>query len=625
MDKAPQPVAFSYIRFSHPEQEKGDSVRRQTELRNAWLARNKVHLDTSLTLEDRGVSAFTGDHRSNPDRHALATFLELVEEGRIGKGSYLIVENLDRLSREDTIPALELFLGLIRAGVRIVQLTPSEIVYDSQSNPMTLMMAIMELNRGHSESQMKSERIGRAWKEKKRKAVESKTPVTSCGPSWLKLVDGKWEKDEPKTEVVRNIFRWTTEGYSMDAVMKKLNETKVPPFGHGRHWSRSSVRNVLKNRAVVGEYQPHVGRKQHRKPEGEPIPGYFPAILSEEEWWTAQASIASRHGMFGRPSKDKNHINLFAGRLWDARDGSTLIQRERGPHKGGRVLVSYAATQGAEGSKFVSFPFDVFEKSLLLCLHEIDPRTLYPRPNGSRDAVIALSAELEDLQRRLDDIQGRIETYTNPESLDDLLLAKRNLKAKKEDVVAKLTLAKQKATAPLDAAWGECKGLIGVLESASNKEEIRTRLRLVIRRTVEGVWCLFVRQGLLRMALVQVFFTGETRRDYAIVYRPAVGYYRHKLPASWQVASMPAVPEFASLMDLRSFYKRTDEFGKARFRILEQNMLAYLGTEHSWKFPPGWEVKMLRLFEYLDAEKLEILHPDTVFGSDWMGTGLEGP
>jgi hypothetical protein len=41
--KAPQqsaPVAYSYIRFSSPEQAKGDSVRRQAELRDAWLERN---------------------------------------------------------------------------------------------------------------------------------------------------------------------------------------------------------------------------------------------------------------------------------------------------------------------------------------------------------------------------------------------------------------------------------------------------------------------------------------------------------------------------------------------------------------------------------------------------------
>src|SRR5881227_495642 len=104
--KPTKTLAYSYIRFSHPDQAKGDSLRRQTELRDAWLARNHVSLDTSLSLEDKGVSGYTGEHRDNPDRHALAAFVGLVKKKRIARGSYLIVESLDRLSREDIIPAL---------------------------------------------------------------------------------------------------------------------------------------------------------------------------------------------------------------------------------------------------------------------------------------------------------------------------------------------------------------------------------------------------------------------------------------------------------------------------------------------------------------------------------------
>src|SRR4051794_7179131 len=93
-------LAYSYIRFSSPQQAEGDSLRRQHELRDAWLKRSGARLDTSLTLRDEGVSGFTGSHRTNPDRHALAAFLDLVKKGRIPQGSFLVVESLDRLSRE---------------------------------------------------------------------------------------------------------------------------------------------------------------------------------------------------------------------------------------------------------------------------------------------------------------------------------------------------------------------------------------------------------------------------------------------------------------------------------------------------------------------------------------------
>src|SRR5262245_41808498 len=127
---AAPPIAYSYLRFSSAKQADGDSVRRQTALRDAWVAKAGAVLDTTLTLKDEGVSAFTGGHRQNPDRHALAAFLELVRRGRVPRGSYLIVESLDRLSREHIRPALTLLLNLIDSGVRVVQLLPVEAVYD---------------------------------------------------------------------------------------------------------------------------------------------------------------------------------------------------------------------------------------------------------------------------------------------------------------------------------------------------------------------------------------------------------------------------------------------------------------------------------------------------------------
>src|SRR5262245_16545955 len=96
-----QPLAYSYIRFSSPDQARGDSLRRQTEAAADWCRRHSARLDIATTLHDLGKSAYTGQHRKNPDRHALAAFLKLVESGKVPRGSFLVVESLDRLSRED--------------------------------------------------------------------------------------------------------------------------------------------------------------------------------------------------------------------------------------------------------------------------------------------------------------------------------------------------------------------------------------------------------------------------------------------------------------------------------------------------------------------------------------------
>ena len=92
--------AYSYIRFSRPEQEMGDSERRQLEASRKYAKENGFILDETLT--DRGLSAYHGTHRN---KGHLGEFLKLAESGQIPEGSLLIVENLDRLSRQDILTA----------------------------------------------------------------------------------------------------------------------------------------------------------------------------------------------------------------------------------------------------------------------------------------------------------------------------------------------------------------------------------------------------------------------------------------------------------------------------------------------------------------------------------------
>src|SRR5262245_5316488 len=109
-------IGYSYIRWSRPEQSTGDSLRRQLELTRSWCQRNGVLLDETFTLIDAGASAFRGDHREDPDRRALALFLQMVKDGRVRPNSFLVIENLDRLSREYVRSAVKLFLDLLDAG-----------------------------------------------------------------------------------------------------------------------------------------------------------------------------------------------------------------------------------------------------------------------------------------------------------------------------------------------------------------------------------------------------------------------------------------------------------------------------------------------------------------------------
>ncbi|MGA2226779.1 MAG: recombinase family protein, partial [Syntrophobacteraceae bacterium] len=157
-----QPKAYSYLRFSRPEQEDGDSIRRQTEISEEWARSHDHVLDGSLKMEDHGLSAFHGKHVSEG---ALGQFLEKVKAGQIPQGSVLLVESLDRLSREELTEALEQFLAIIRNGIKIVTLADNAREYTKEtinSNMGDLFVGLSIMVRAHEESKMKSFRLSKA-------------------------------------------------------------------------------------------------------------------------------------------------------------------------------------------------------------------------------------------------------------------------------------------------------------------------------------------------------------------------------------------------------------------------------------------------------------------------------
>src|SRR5687768_15174583 len=92
------PKAYSHTRMSTPEQLKGDSKRRQEDRARRYA--EEQGLEIADRFDDFGVSAFKG---KNAELGALSEFTRLVDDGTIERGSYLLVESMDRLTRQ-TIP-----------------------------------------------------------------------------------------------------------------------------------------------------------------------------------------------------------------------------------------------------------------------------------------------------------------------------------------------------------------------------------------------------------------------------------------------------------------------------------------------------------------------------------------
>jgi Resolvase, N terminal domain len=143
---AERPRAYSYVRFSTPEQAKGASYERQIEMAQAYARERGLQL-AETTYKDLGVSAF---RHKNAETGALRAFLKAVEDGDIPAGSYLLVESLDRLTREAILEAQSLFGLIISAGITIITLLDRKEYSKAGINsaPTDLILAIVLMMRG---------------------------------------------------------------------------------------------------------------------------------------------------------------------------------------------------------------------------------------------------------------------------------------------------------------------------------------------------------------------------------------------------------------------------------------------------------------------------------------------
>lgn len=118
--------AYSYIRMSTETQLKGDSLRRQLEASENYAKNNNLELVDSidgLSLKDIGVSAYKG---KNAQKGVLSVFLDALESDKIPENSVLLIESLDRLSRDKLSEALPQFMSIINKGVEIVTLADNQ-------------------------------------------------------------------------------------------------------------------------------------------------------------------------------------------------------------------------------------------------------------------------------------------------------------------------------------------------------------------------------------------------------------------------------------------------------------------------------------------------------------------
>ncbi|MBZ9979759.1 recombinase family protein [Mesorhizobium sp. BR-1-1-8] len=385
-----RPRAYSYVRWSTVVQGSGDSDRRQVKMAVDYAEKHGLDLVPEHMIRDEGLSGFTG---KNVTEGALGQFIKAVEDQKIPKGSYLLVESFDRLSRQSVDTALMLFLKIIGHDIIIVTLS-DQAEYRQPVDVTKLMMSIVYMHRAYDESAMKRLRGAATWKGKRLNIQRRK--LTSLCPAWLTLSEDRasFAANPERVFVVRRVFDLSLGGQGAFAIARKLNKEAVPTFGRSAAWGTSSIKKLLKNRAVIGEYQPCRKSRdaRQRTPEGDPVLDYFPPIVPTDVFNANQATLERRRNKAGR--RGKAFSNLFSGLAVCGDCGSKMHFLNKG-RKGGKSLVCESSQKGV-CERNQGWRYDHFERSFLSFVNEVDFDSILDGGTISRIEII--EGELLQLQ-----------------------------------------------------------------------------------------------------------------------------------------------------------------------------------------------------------------------------------
>ncbi len=312
---------YPYVRFSSTRQEDGSTRNRQNELIDAFVSKHDLEVDRHL--EDAGTSAHHGKNASAEG--VLGQFLREVRMGEIDKGSYLLIENFDRLSRDKIVRSNKIFSDLLYAGIKIVILDKNKI-YDADNLDFgDWINALVEFERANAESERKSDFSSKAWRFNREKMRNGEI-VTKKVPTWLKVENNAFIIDHEKVERINTLFKLSLSKGLQEAT-REYNDL------YSEKLAIHQTQYLLNNRKLIGEHSP---QKIHydesgqlkRKDEGDSIPNYYPVVVDEHLFYQVQEVIKSRRPFAGRYSNQR--YNVFRDLIYCKWCGGTIRYMNKG-------------------------------------------------------------------------------------------------------------------------------------------------------------------------------------------------------------------------------------------------------------------------------------------------------
>lgn len=489
--------AYSYLRISSEMQKAGDGIRRQIEASEKYARDNGYELVESL--EDIGVSAFKG---KNAKEGALGQFLAAVKSGKIESGSVLIVESLDRLSRDKVLASFSQFTNILERGITIVSLMDGQ-VYTKESvneNVGQLFLTMGVMLRANDESETKSKRLKSVW-EKKREEIGTKK-LTTRAPAWLELSEDRTEfiVKEHAANMLKVIFDLCIEGMGIYTIARYLNADleKYKPISSASQWNTSYVSKILHNPAVHGLFEPNRKVDGKRIPTGEVIEDYYPVVVTKEKFLLAQNSLKSRKLAAGR--KGEGFSNLFTNLAVCGKCGGSMVHRNKGkPPKGGRWLRCTNNIRGS-GCSCPAWNYTDFESAFFQFVREVEFSEIFSSSEevnerqNLQSQIAIQKEELQEIEAKLEGIVDQLENPNLPDVVMDRLIQRSTKYAEEQKGLEASVIALEADLVALDnvRVQDDQKELIAYLEELegaeqATRERARYRMNAILRRNVEKI------------------------------------------------------------------------------------------------------------------------------------------
>ncbi|OTW35033.1 recombinase family protein [Enterobacter kobei] len=480
-----RPRLYSYIRYSSERQGKGSSIERQ----KSYIAEMAKQIATEYDLEifeeyqDLGVSAYKGKNVQEGD---LSDFIDQVESGLIPKGSFLLIESLDRFSRQNAMQAVNLFTSLLLNGITVITGIDKQVYRQTEVNTETLqqlMFSVMLFSRANEESSTKSHRtiasaLSKIRRHQERKPGDPVVAIKELGSDkwWTDSSTGYVNPHPVLFPIAKKIIQLKQDGWSNRMILQHLkNNYDGPVIGNKKSkgiWNMQHCSRILEP-AIYGRKVITVNNAEYV------LDDYYPAIISKDEYEALKLQVGNKGFAPNRESNPEIPLLSGIGILHCAHCSCYMVKAKstlkNHPHA---YRYQCASRDLHQDCNKWGFRASTLERTILqLIADRIFLQTKY-QPSG-------LEGKIADIQSQIENYVLAIGSAKSPEIINSLTSQIDQLEQEKQSLIVEKRLYDESIVQMNTEGWDKFRKFD--IDDALNP--LRTKIRANIKTVIMRVDC----------------------------------------------------------------------------------------------------------------------------------------